>query len=150
MSKFRCTCGYLIVDNGAVAHHMGRILREQSSEPYHERATHEVADFIRAVQAGKRREWIEQFYGQPGFDLEDGSVVVDIWTRRDPETVLDIYQCDACGRVFIERAPHTFTYRTFRPEDADWRGALAVQLPPEAAAVTVPSQPPRKSWWRFW
>ena len=139
---------HIIVDNGAVQHHMGSILREQSREDYYNRATNEVVEFIRAVQAGKRREWIEQFYGKPGFDLEDGSVIFDIWTRRDPETVLDIYQCDACGRIFIERAPHSFAYRPFNPEEEDWRGTLAVQLPPAAAATTPPAKP-RRSAYRF-
>ena len=150
MSKFLCTCGQLVVDNGAITHHMGRILLEQSSEQYHERATHEIADFIKAVQAGKRREWIEQFYDKPGFDLEDSSVVFDIWTRHDPATLIDIYQCDACGRLWVERAPHTFTYRAFKPEQEDWKGALAVKLPEQTGAVTLPVKPPRRPWWKFW
>lgn len=148
--RFKCACGFVIVDNGAVEHHMGRILREQDREIYHDLATRDVVDFIKAIQAGKRREWIAEFYAQPDFDLDDTSVVFDIWTRRDPTMMLDIYQCDACGRVYIEREPHTFRYRCFKPEHEDWRGALAVQLPPEAASATVPSKPKPRPWWKFW
>jgi hypothetical protein len=55
-------------------------------------------------------------------------------------TMLEIYQCDAWGRIWIERAPHTFTYRAFKPDDEDWKGTLAVQLPPQATTVSVPAQ----------
>jgi hypothetical protein len=146
MSSFLCPCGKSIADDGAINPNLGKILRDQSDEQYHQRATQEVTGFIKAIQSGKRKEWMEEFYGKQGFDLDDPNVVFDIWTRNDPATMLDIHQCDACGRIFIERAPHTFTYRVFKPEHDDWRGALTVELSEHVPAVRAATQ----KWWRFW
>lgn len=125
--KFRCTCGNIISDNGLCDHIKGHILREQSFNAAYEQPADRIAEFIQAVVAGKRKEWIEEFYGQPYFEVSDSSVVFDIIDYARIRTKLDIYQCEACGRLFIEREPQqaSGTMRAFIPEDADWRGTLS-------------------------
>jgi hypothetical protein len=134
MSKFRCACGHIIVDNGQFEHIKGHILRADSFDDAYEKPCATVAEFIRAVGGGKRKEWIERFYEQPYFEIEDSSVVFDIFNYARLQCDLDIYQCETCGRIFIERETQqkSGTLRSFKPEDSDWKGTLSVQ-PPKAA-----------------
>ena len=152
MSKFRCTCGHIIVDNGQFDHIKGLILRDQSFDVAYEQPSATVAEFIRAVSEGRRKEWIESFYGRPYFEISDSSIVFDIMDYARHCSGLDVYQCEACGRIYIEREPQqsSGSLRCFKPENTDWRGTLAVQLPSESSPVTVLPQLPSKSWWRFW
>lgn len=99
MSKFRCTCGHVIVDNGRFDHIKGLILRDQSFDVAYEQPSATVAEFFRAVLEGKRKEWIESFYGRPDFDIPDSSVVFDIMYHARHRCGLDVYQCEACGRI---------------------------------------------------
>ena len=152
MSKFQCTCGHVIVDNGRFAHIKGLILRDQSFDVAYEQPSATVAEFIRAVSEGKRKEWIESFYGRPYFEISDSSVVFDIMNWANLRCGLDVYQCEACGRIYIEREPYqsSGSLRCFKPEDTDWRGTLAVELPLESPAVTVLPQSLCRPWWKFW
>ena len=59
--KFKCTCGHVIRDNGQSDHIKGHILRGQSFHAAYEQPSESIAEFIQAVVAGKRREWIERF-----------------------------------------------------------------------------------------
>lgn len=152
MSKFRCTCGHIVVDSGQSEHIKGLVLRDQSFDVVHDQPSETAAEFIRAVVEGRRKEWVEKFYGRPYFEISDSSVVFDIMSYARDRAALDIYQCEACGRIFIEREPQqaSGSLRCFKPEDSDWRGALAVQLPPKSLLVPEPGQAPRRPWWRFW
>ena len=76
---------------------------------------------------GRRKEWIESFYGQPCFDIPDSEVVFDVINYARCRTALDVYQCGACGRLYIERKPQQASgaLRSFKPEDPDWKGTLS-------------------------
>jgi hypothetical protein len=148
--NIKCPCGNIIVDDGEPSHQSGHVLRDQDSTTCSETTAEEIAGFIQAIVNGRRQEWVEQFYGQVGFDLHDGNVVLDILTRRNPETMLGVYQCDHCGRLSLERAPKTFSYRTFKPEQEGWTGALAAKPTLSPALVeTVPGDG-EKPWWKLW
>jgi hypothetical protein len=87
------------------------------------------------VSEGRRKEWIESFYGKSYFEIEDSSVVFDIMDYARHRCGLDVYQCEACGRIYIEREPRqaSGSLRCFKPKDVNWRGTLAVQLPSRIA-----------------
>jgi hypothetical protein len=125
--KFKCTCGHTVIDNGQFDHIKGQVLRAQSFQATYEQPSDSIAEFIQAVVAGKRKEWIESFYGQPYFEIADSSVVFDIIDHARHRTALDIYQCEACGRLYVEREPRqaSGTLRAFKPEDIDWKGTLS-------------------------
>src|SRR5262245_47145070 len=118
MSKFRCACGHIVVDNGRFDHIKGHISRAQSFGDVYEKPCATVAEYVRAVVKGKRKEWIEDFYGRSYFDIEDSSVVFDIFNYARLGSDLDIYQCEKCGRIFIEREPRQSSgaLRSFKPE----------------------------------
>lgn len=147
--NIKCPCGNIIVNNGAPSHQHGHVMRDQDSATSSETAAEEVAGFIQAIVNGRRREWVEQFYGQIGFDLHDQNVVVDILSRRQQEATLQLYQCDGCGRLSLERAPNCYMFRTFKPEQEGWTGALASR--PVLSPVLVEAVPEGdKPWWRVW
>lgn len=123
--KFRCQCGHVVVDDGRFEHIRGQILRAESFESVYEGPSKTIADFISAVAQGQRKEWIARFYGKSDFDLPDHSVVFDIINYSHLRSGLDIYQCEACGRIFIETAPEAGTYRSFKPDDEEWKGTLS-------------------------
>jgi hypothetical protein len=112
----------------------------------------QIADFFRACQEGRRQGWVEEFYGQTGFDLQNENVILDILHRRHSQMLLTIFQCDQCGRISIERAPSTFSFRSFEPEDRDWDGALGAPGSPEASlsGSRVTFAEDKRCWWKFW
>ncbi len=126
--KFRCPCGDIVTDSSVDAfHHEARILRKQGFSGTYDNPAEKVAQFIDAIRQGKRKEWVDSFYGgrSRGVEIKDSEVVFDIFDLAHHGLGLDMYQCDACGRIFIERIPGSFTYRSFKPEDEDWQGTLA-------------------------
>ena len=125
--RFTCKCGQIIRDNGQFDHIKGHILREQSFRVAYEQPSELIAEFIQAVAAGKREEWIERFYGQPYFDTSDSSVVFDIIDHARFGMALSVYQCEGCGRLWIEREPRqdSGTLRCFKPDETDWKGTLS-------------------------
>ena len=146
----KCPCGHETAENEPHSHRLGHIVRDQDMVTCFETPAAEVADFLRAIQEGRRQVWVEEFYGKVGFDLQDGNIIQDILTRRHAQTLLTIFQCEECGRISIERSPSTFSFRSFEPESRDWRGALASRPfvdPIWAGQVTFAEDKP---WWKFW
>lgn len=122
--KISCKCGHWIVDQTDYLPYKGMIIRDQDEEDVMQQISDDVVSFINAIVAGRREHWIKERYEGIGDELDDDNVVADILTRCWAARSLDIYQCEECGRVFIDKYTRSGEMRCFTPEEEDWAGTL--------------------------
>jgi hypothetical protein len=86
----------------------------------------EVIDsLIEASKKDQRKHWIEsQFSSQYPKDLTDTQMIGDIFSSRFSDINRDIYQCENCGRILIQRG-NSNLFVFFKPEDDDWKNILS-------------------------
>jgi hypothetical protein len=118
VSKLRCDCGHIIVDQTDNLPYKGMLIRDQDMEPYFDGITTSINAFIEAIKANKREEWIASFFGKDyPAQLDNVSILWDIRLRYSKyETT--VFQCEACGRVLLE-IPYN-KYYSFKPYDKPW------------------------------
>lgn len=127
MTHVRCSCGHhwseTVIPAEGYANH-GWIMRDQDREAYYGDTAKQIAEFIDAVVSGRRDEWIRQKFGA-GYptELENADIVDDIMSLGRKE--LFVFQCESCGRLWVQEAPFEGNYQPFKPE-GDWKDILAV------------------------
>jgi hypothetical protein len=87
----------------------------------------DVATFQDAVRSGQKMEWIEQnFSSQYPRDLPDEAIIHDLlMSLLLGKYSITLYQCEVCGRLWIQEPHGTEKFRSFMPEGI-WEGTLAV------------------------
>ena len=125
MSKLRCQCGHVIVDQATDLSYLASVVADQDRDTV-ELFAAECARYFAAIAAGQRQEWLTQWYGK--YDdalggLADASVVHDIYSSTVERHCRDLYQCQGCGRLHLQVAPQGDRFRAFAP-DAEWQNAL--------------------------
>ena len=128
MSSFQCACGHIIRDQTSHLPYKGEIIKNQACEEFYEHSVKQIKEFIHALLAGNRDEWVNDFYQYSPEDdkIPDNEVIFDILNRASFKNNLGIYQCESCGRIFIETEPRSFQYLSFTPEANEWQNILAV------------------------
>jgi hypothetical protein len=119
MSRIGCLCGATIHDTLFPNPDKGMIIRDQEEDALFTCQAQQIAQFVTAVAAGKREEWIaERFtpqYQQLG--LSDEDIVHDLLTSCFFDYTLDMLQCEHCGRLRIQEAHGVNSYHSFHPDD---------------------------------
>jgi hypothetical protein len=125
MSKLRCQCGHVIVDQRADLPYLAGVLAEQDRDTVEDFAD-ECVRYFAAVAAGRRQEWLARWYNKQNGALDgfaDSSVVYDIFSSLVERHSRDLYQCQGCGRLHLQVAPQGDRFRSFAP-DGEWHDAL--------------------------
>lgn len=114
--KLSCECGHVIRDQTDNLPYKARFIRDQDDEVYHTYDEH-IADFIDAIQAGKRAQWIKNHFSDIyPTDISNAAVVNDIITNYELNYEGDMYQCENCGRILIQVEDKNL-YASFLPQD---------------------------------
>ena len=125
MSTLQCRCGHVIHDSTYPKSTEGWIRRDQDHEKCDSAASHDLGAFLKAVQEGKREEWIEQyfsnFYPQNCSDVE---VINDIFAHHWEAVDLSICECIHCGRLHVQRQSGVNSYASYMPDDGVYQGIL--------------------------
>jgi hypothetical protein len=127
MAKLRCECGYLIVDQADNLAYKGRILRDQVADRFFDRTANDIAMFVEAILKGKRQDWlVDHFTDVYPADTDTAGVIHDIIAGYFilKESIM-IYQCEQCGRIWIQEQARSNNFRSFVPDSA-WKGTLAI------------------------
>jgi len=96
---------------------VARVIRDQGAEAFWGEATAVLADFVAAIQAGTRSTWLsEHLSSEYPQDLEDVSVISDLLAGLVGQYATDAYECEACGRILLQRAPDDPSFVTFSPD----------------------------------
>jgi hypothetical protein len=75
---------------------------------------------------------IERFGAEYPHDLVDRDVLNDAITGHFDQWSLAVYQCENCGRLWVQEEPYTNRYRPFHPE-GEWRDTLLVRKTAQSA-----------------
>lgn len=121
MSKLGCVCGHTIRDNTLSLPYKAQFIRDQDSEN-HSDYTEPINAFIEAIKAGKREQWIANYFSKSyPTTLSDGSIIGDIISGYDLNFQGTLYQCERCSRVKIQ-IQNTNRFASFAPENDDCLG----------------------------
>src|SRR5438270_13053 len=120
MPKFGCTCGRVIDLSRIPFRYGGKIVRNLDWDRTYEAFFREATRFVEAVAEGRQDAWMEERFG-PGFSKRRlyesvyHDVLFDLFMDHVRAHQLEVLQCEACGRIWIEDERDT-KYRPFRPE----------------------------------
>lgn len=122
MSKLKCICENIIIDQTDDLSYKAYFVRDQNIEKLFD-AIDVIELYIKAIETNKREEWQRDFYKANMKILKDSNVVSDILTgfRGKFESVM--YQCENCGRLHIQRGDEN-EFVLFKPEDSNGNDIL--------------------------
>jgi hypothetical protein len=116
MAKIRCTCGHSIVDQTGNLPYKAYFFRDSDKDSYYD-FTDEVGSFIESIKNNTRDEWITSYFPNAyPKDEPDAFVIADIITFKQRKFISDMYQCENCGRVLIQKGNQNI-FPVFKPED---------------------------------
>jgi len=135
MSKFGCRCGHVIVDQTDFLPYKAEVLSDQDSERVWDDASAAVAAFCALRTAEERRRWIAAHFDEHyPLDLPDASVIHDIITAGMLRHGRTLYECEACGRLWLQLRPDENRWVSYAPEEPQATGVLRSAAEPGAAA----------------
>ena len=101
--KFRCTCDKVIRDQTDSLTYKAHYISDQDWHDSYELISEKILEFMKAIDQGKEKEWIAEFYNTKDTDWPSRKTVIeDIQTNFRMELEKTIYQCEDCGRLYIE------------------------------------------------
>jgi hypothetical protein len=105
MSKFACTCGHIIVDNGRFDHIKGQILRQQSFDVAHEQPSDTVAEFMRAYRRAGARNGSKASTESRISKLKIAVLFSTSWTTPDTGVVLTCISARRADESTLSESP---------------------------------------------
>ena len=97
-------CGHDIPDPSYPCPAAGDLLWETEVESQSVKAYRAVAEFLEAAKGGRASEWARGYFGEDYPPAEsDAEVIRDIYAVAFNEKGRCVYQCPACGRLYVQR-----------------------------------------------
>jgi len=120
MSKLKCECGRIIIDqDDDNLVNKAYFIRDQNKEQLLQ-STYVIADFIRSIQDNRRNFWLKKYFNTDTYStLSDEDVVADIILKFQTKYESIIYMCENCGRLKVQKGNKN-VFITFLPENNDW------------------------------
>src|SRR6266498_3742552 len=104
MSKMGCKCGSVISNTLCPCPTEGWIVRDQDQDDYFESSSRDIATYFAAAQAGRRNEWLSEFFApKVGADWCDADVIFAIMAHHKRRLFLSVAECEKCGRLHVQR-----------------------------------------------
>ncbi len=118
--KLLCECGQTIVDQADNLSYNAYVISDKLYGEAFDAVTDKILDLIKAIEAGEGKEWITKYYdyGDTGSLITRESVLHDLRFSERFNFERCSYQCEECGRVYIESADKK-QLRAFCPEKHD-------------------------------
>lgn len=116
MAKLACICDNIIRDQTDSIPYKAHFYRDQDYE-HTKHYLDDIADFVEAIKEGQRNKWIREYFkSEFHVQLTDRDIINDIGANPDWESIM--YQCESCGRIWIQRGRQN-RYLSFLPEEED-------------------------------
>lgn len=120
MSKILCECSHVIIDQTDFLPYKAVFTADQNSEA-NETEIDAICSYINAVKSNKREEWLVNYFGSTFYNNKpDDTIICDIKLRISINYERVIYQCEACGRLKVQKGNEN-VFITFYPEDEEWK-----------------------------
>jgi hypothetical protein len=124
MSHIRCICGNDIADNRENNRYKADLIADEDSKIWTHLAE-SLAGFMKAVSAGGRLSWLKETFssGYPK-NLTDLEVIYDTISGVTTECSRTVYECDKCGRLWVQADREMKEFKSFVPESGGYQGVL--------------------------
>jgi hypothetical protein len=111
MSKFRCTCGHVIVDQTDCLPYKAYIREDENTQKPVELLAALLAQYCDALQQGRGpafvkdyllnlgETWDADYYPDRPLPEVLGRLIFPFWNNYDRS----IYECEQCGRLWVQR-----------------------------------------------
>lgn len=126
MSKLGCQCGATIRDNTDSLPYKAELLKDIDRNDFFDWITEEIQSYLDAALNGEVAKWVlEKGYGSGYADLNlsHGHLLHDHIHTKFIMTKRDMYQCDSCGRIHIEKTENN-RFASFVPDSDESRQIL--------------------------
>ena len=128
MSQMACRCGATIRNVQVPCPTEGwLLLRDQDHEALERAFCRDIGAFFEAVRAGRREQWIrERLAAAPEYpvDLPNEDIVKDIIDLHDARVLLNVAECEKCGRLWVQTEAGKNVFRSYVPDDGGHAGLL--------------------------
>jgi hypothetical protein len=116
VSKFGCTCGHVILDQADNLPYKGQVLKDQDHEAFFAGIADALTEYLAGVRSGDLAEWHRKW---PFLrEKTDNHVAWALlgWFWRNFK--VDVYECEQCGRLWVQEGTESQRFIPFLPEDA--------------------------------
>ena len=137
MGKFGCTCGNVISDVAIPNEVTGFVLSDKSSDVFYSAISEVVGDFLKNFQSDSIEDWRAKHFNEiyPK-DEPPGEMIHDVLTARLMDVTLAMFECDECGRLWIQESPGVNKYKAYSPDDGPETRAKILGLNQESTPNT--------------
>ena len=141
MSKLACTCGHVIYDQAASLPYKAHLFANQDANPLVDEPAGQVAAYAALADDERRRRWLAERFGpQYPTDMPLEAVAVDLMASTADRLTRDVYECEGCGTIWIQRTPLDHRFQPYTPAPGNQRGILrSVRQTPDEADGTAPA-----------
>jgi hypothetical protein len=125
MSKLKCVCGHVIVDQTDHLPYKADLIPDKSYDKFMDSVESDLSGLLKVKNDMEKQEWIKNTFFVPPYptDLKDSEMISDVLSKHYMTHFKTIYQCEDCGRIFIQKCK-TDQFISFKPENDEWRGIL--------------------------
>lgn len=117
MSRFVCECGHVIVDQTDFLPYKAMFYSDQDTEACVDELIQDIAKFIEAREQGRQDEFLEiGFSKNYPKNLNISDIINDIMIGYEAVFGRTIYECEQCGRIWMQTEPGTNEYVSYFPE----------------------------------
>ncbi len=116
MSKFGCTCGHVIRDQTDYLPYKGQVLKDQDHEAFFAGTADALVAYLAGVRSGDLAEWHSKWSFLRGKTDEHVAWSLMGWFWR--KFAVDVYECEQCGRLWVQEGTESQRFVPFTPEDA--------------------------------
>lgn len=123
MSKLTCRCGHVIRDQTDQLPFKASIIRDQDEDRLLGRVGAAATELVTAAKEGRIDQLIEERFGtnwRPSFR----DAVEEIVTQPFIDEMSIAYECEACGRIWLNRKG-THHFHSFSSDNDRYEGLLA-------------------------
>lgn len=136
MSTVQCRCGHVIPDVTDRLPYKGYLHVDEHDEAYWDGIVRETLGLLRQTKKQAERQGVldKMLPGTEESGADDAAdALADALSEHAARYTRQVFACEACGRLLLETAPGSGSYRFFIPEDDD-RAVLASEPEPPATA----------------
>jgi hypothetical protein len=125
MSKMLCSCGHVICDQTDNLPYKAELYPDTDTEALWDGIVSAAMSLLKALGSGERLRWMKEHF-LPGYptNVSDEGMLSDAITGIAARLKRDVYQCELCGRLYIQTSSKTNTFVVFLPESPDARNCL--------------------------
>lgn len=126
--KIRCLCDNIIYDQREDLPYTAEYIPDQDYEADKGTTIRFLAEMVRSWAAGEWEKFLDTHFSvKYPHDLPIDSIVSDFLTRQEILFRHNMYECDTCGRLWLQTHPDKDEYVSYLPETEE-RGLLRGRL----------------------